>query len=123
MGRNPVAERMIPAPPESGSKGPKTGLPSGGADPSMANPPEKLASVPRSSGATRWQTVHDTPSAANAAYSPSFSAGRLAKTRPLRPSFSATALAIGMWQRAHWASISAAASGWSMTSRRTAACQ
>ena len=52
-----------------------------------------------------------------------FVTGRCSKIRPLRPRACAVALAIGMWQIEHSSSMSAVAPGWSIVSRRTAACQ
>ena len=49
--------------------------------------------------------------------------GMLAKTDCCPPRRWVSTCAIGMWQREHSFSIAACACGWSVTSRRTPACQ
>ena len=46
-----------------------------------------------------------------------------ANTSPRSPRVTASKRAIGMWQVEHLSSIAACALGWSVTSRRTPACQ
>jgi hypothetical protein len=67
--------------------------------------------------------VQETPSEAAALGAVIKAAPMFAKTSPWAPCWAAVKRCIGMWHVEHLSSMAARAAGWSMTSRRTAACQ
>ncbi len=124
VGRKPVAERMIVMRPVSTSNGPNMRPCSPARVVSTTNPPVKLSSVPNRSAVIWWHSEQETPSAASESSGVSgWLTGRWSKMRPCPPRCRSSSLDIGMWQREHSSWISSEDSGWSITSRRTPACQ